>query len=198
MSVELKLNCKILKWCKSPWWCSGSQTTALPRTANVGLGSLLTLLGSATHQNPARVWLHPHTKAGRSRAVVSFPTGLQHSTGRKLFLLYFIFLLLLSLEFPLSLPWNPRGFSASCDFSAQATSPQERAGRPNLKQKVPKMSNKWDKQADKTQSWHLHRGGERTVGSVDWREGLCFFHVIWDSNDGLMLPALPFFLHLTY
>lgn len=30
------------------------------------------------------------------------------------------------------------------------------------------------------------------------REGMCLFLVIYDSNDALMLPALPFFLHLTY
>lgn len=31
-----------------------------------------------------------------------------------------------------------------------------------------------------------------------WREGYCLFLAILDSNDALMLPALPFFLHLTY
>lgn len=43
----VKLNYKILKLCKSPWWCSGSQRISLPRSVCVSLGSLLALLCSA-------------------------------------------------------------------------------------------------------------------------------------------------------
>lgn len=42
------------------------------------------------------------------------------------------------------------------------------------------------------------RSNLRPTGAQQRREGYCLFLALYHSNDALMSPALPFFLHLTY
>lgn len=132
MPVQLKLNYKSLKLCKSPWWCSGCQRIALPGSVYVSLRSLLALLCSATQPGcgcpPCRGW----HKQGFHR----FPhRSLIHSVG-VLFLLYSFASSLTRVPFVISI--QPRGIQSMLQLSAQAISLQERAGQANLKQKETK------------------------------------------------------------
>lgn len=103
------------------------------RGSHMDTGSLLATSGSAAHQKPSRVWLN--TPAGRSRAIPHPSSSPNQQNKGDIFpsstLFYFFassFKLLLLLPCLCGPPGNPRGFSASHDFSAQASSLREQAG----------------------------------------------------------------------